>query len=109
MAVRSNGPTVFVDVTPPDTNFNAGGHVNFDRTYVEATTVTLTAPAFHQGWIFVGWSYSGSGIAVFQDYGPLLGDQSIEVFVGPGQQEVHAVYLNIATTVQMEMKSIADP
>ena len=99
VAVRSNGPTVFVQVSPPDTNFNAGGYVNFDRTYVDATTVTLTAPALHQGWIFIGWSFSGSGRAVFQEYGPLLGDQSIEVYVGPGLQEVHAVYINIITPV----------
>ena len=100
MAVRSNGPTVFVDVSPPDTDFNAGGYVNFDRTYVEATAVTLTAPALYQGWVFVGWRLSGPGIAIYQDYGPLLGDLSIEVFVGPGLQEIHAVYVDTLSRSQ---------
>ena len=55
LAVGSNLPGAWVDVSPLDLQLDGGGFGNFERTYPLTTVVTLTAPAMYHGWVFSGW------------------------------------------------------
>ncbi|MCH8153074.1 MAG: hypothetical protein IH830_11980 [Planctomycetes bacterium] len=87
LAVGSNAPGVFIDVTPLDLQLDGGGFISpdgmFERTFPQTTAVTLTAPAAYHGWVFAGW----------WTHGALHPDQSIDITIGGDQQTAKAIYI----------------
>ncbi len=86
MSMESTAPGVFIDVTPLDETLDGGGFVDFKRSYVLGTIVTLTAPQTHPGWVFVGWDYDGGGLSSFTvthqgGFGLQPDDRTIEIIV----------------------------
>ncbi len=55
LAVGSNLPGAWLDVSPLDLQLDGGGFAIFERTFPLGTVVTLTAPAAYHGWVFSGW------------------------------------------------------
>ena len=86
MAMESTAPGVFIDVTPLDETLDGGGFVDFKRTYLLGTIVTLTAPQTHLGWVFVGWDFDDGGLSSFTatrqgGFGLQPDDRTIEIIV----------------------------
>lgn len=82
LAVGSNLPGAWLDVSPLDLQLDGGGFANFERTYPLTMVVTLTAPQMHDGWRFVGW-WTHRG---------LYPGQSINITIGGEQQRANALY-----------------
>ncbi|MCG3128636.1 MAG: hypothetical protein CHACPFDD_03525 [Phycisphaerae bacterium] len=62
--VSIDAPGMFllpITVTPNDHNGNGNGNTPFVRTYVEGTSITLTAPASQSGLFFREWQLDGVG------------------------------------------------
>ena len=57
--------------------------------------VTLTAPEFVDGWVLVGWIYTGSGSTRVPGAGPWLGGTTLELVIGDGAQTAEAFYVNV--------------
>ncbi len=56
---QSNVPGTLIEVTPMDLNWDIDGFADFTRSYVEGTTITLTAPITSEGHRFLRWSIDG--------------------------------------------------
>ncbi|MCP4220554.1 MAG: S8 family serine peptidase [bacterium] len=61
LSAASSPTGAALTVTPADTNGESDGTAPFTRTYSIGTTVTLTAPASHDGKEFKGWQIDGEG------------------------------------------------
>ncbi|MCZ6446432.1 MAG: integrin alpha, partial [Planctomycetota bacterium] len=87
LAVGSNLPGAWLDVSPLDLQLDGGGFISsdgmFERTFPQTTAVTLTAPAAYHGWVFAGWRTQGG----------LRPGQSIEITINGEQQRVKAIYI----------------
>lgn len=59
VSVQSNAAGTWIDALPLDETLDAGGFVDFERTYPLATAVTLTAPRFVGDRRFVRWVTNG--------------------------------------------------
>ena len=90
MGVASNAPGVFIDITPLDGTLDGGGFPNFERVYPLTTLVTLTAPATHPGWVFVGWLYNPGP---HQGGGGLYLDRTFEIIINDKEFWLKAIYL----------------
>ena len=82
LAVGSNLPGAWLDVSPLDNQLDGGGFANFERTFPLTTVVTLTAPAAFHGWVFSGWLTDGG----------LHPGQSIDIIMLGEQQSAKAIY-----------------
>ncbi len=54
LAVGANLPGIWVDISPVDEQTDGGGFTNLNRTYLQSTAVTLTAPVVpydHPNWV----------------------------------------------------------
>ncbi len=92
LAVGSNLPGAWLDVSPLDLQLDGGGFANFERTYPLTTVVTLTAPQMHPGWVFFGWRVRlGGGLQPSHGGGWQPGP-SIEMTIGDDVQTVEAIY-----------------
>ncbi len=60
LAVESNAPGVFIDLTPMDTNEQSGGFAPFERSYELFSLISLTAPKTQQGRTFVRWDFDAT-------------------------------------------------
>ena len=89
LAVGSNLPGAWLDVSPLDLQLDGGGFANFERTFPQTTVVTLTAPAAFQGWVFSGWMTDGG----------LRPGQSIDITTGGEPQRANALYAPAGPTV----------
>ena len=90
MAVGSNAPGVFIDVSPLDLQLDGGGFANFERTFPLGSVVTLTAPQEHQGRLFVGWNVT-SALPLSRPT-VLDGGTSIDIMILGDQQTIEAIY-----------------
>ena len=96
LAVGSNAPGAWLDVSPLDLTLDGGGFANFERTFPQTTVVTLTAPRMYLGWRFVGWSVGPTGST--QDGlqpgqgGGLYSGSSIELTIQGHLQHIEAIY-----------------
>ncbi|MCH8344172.1 MAG: VCBS repeat-containing protein [Planctomycetes bacterium] len=96
LAVGSNVPGAWLDMSPLDLQLDGGGFANFDRTFPQTTVVTLTAPRMYLGWRFVGWSVGPTGST--QDGlqpgqgGGLYSGSSIELTIQGHLQHIEAIY-----------------
>ena len=82
MAVGSNLPGAWLDVSPLDLQLDGGGFANFERTFPQTTVVTLTAPAVFHDWVFFGWLTDGG----------LRPGQSIDLTIQKHPQQIEAIY-----------------
>jgi hypothetical protein len=57
--MQSNVPDTFIEMTPLDLNVDSDGFANFTRTFIEGTTLTLTAPSTSKGRRFLRWNVDG--------------------------------------------------
>ena len=85
MAVESNVPNAWVDITPLDNNFDGGGFPSFIRTYPSSSVVTLGAEHVAGGSSFLGWEVNGVSQKA------AIGDRTITITIEPGMT-VTAVY-----------------
>ena len=97
MAMGSTAPGVFIDVTPLDETLDGGGFVDFKRTYMLGTIVTLTAPQTHPGWVFVGWDFDEGGLSSFTvtrqgGFGLQPDDRTIQIIVLDAEFSLEAIY-----------------
>ncbi len=96
LAVTSNLPEAWIDLTPPDNAIDQGGFANFVRSYPLTTEVTLTAPSAQLGWVFVGWNVItlgfGSNDPVADNFDTLIRRQSITLPIESALEVVEAVY-----------------
>jgi hypothetical protein len=99
LAVTSNLPGAWIDLTPPDDGIDEGGFANFVRTYPLTTEVTLTAPSAQLGWVFVGWNVVEIGFSsndpVADNFDTLIQRQSITVPIEAALEVVEAVYQQV--------------
>ena len=89
LAVESNLTDVWIQATPTDNILDGGGFTSFERTYLEGTVVTLTAPAFHQQSVFVGWTLNGQPVSGFYN--------SVVITVQGGVTSLEALYLRLGS------------
>ena len=89
LAVGSNLPGAWLDVSLLDLQLDGGGFANFERTYPLTTVVTLTAPQMHHGWRFAGWRIGLAGS--FHD-GGLQPGPSIELTIRGDLHQIEAIY-----------------
>ncbi|MCH8152924.1 MAG: hypothetical protein IH830_11200 [Planctomycetes bacterium] len=82
LAVGSNLPGAWLDVSPLDLQLDGGGFANFQRTFPLTTVVTLTAPAAFHGWVFSGWLTDGG----------LRPGQSIHLTIREDLYQIEAIY-----------------
>ena len=100
LAVTSNLPGAWIDLTPPDNTIDQGGFANFVRNYPLTTEVTLTAPSAQLGWVFVGWNLvtatgpfgSKSPVETGDAVDPLIRSRSITLPIESALEVVEAVY-----------------
>ncbi|MHC4615801.1 MAG: hypothetical protein ACYTAU_19810, partial [Planctomycetota bacterium] len=90
LAVASNAPGVFIDLTPLDEQLDGGGFGTFDRTYPLGTVVTLTAPPTHEGYAFGGWRIGPVGFA--QDGGSIIPTQTISFVITGDHNWAQPIY-----------------
>ncbi|MCH8344207.1 MAG: FG-GAP repeat protein [Planctomycetes bacterium] len=89
LAVGSNLPGAWIDLSPLDLQLDGGGFANFERTYPQTTVVTLTAPQMHHGWRFVGWRI---GLAGSFHGGGLQPGPSIDLTILDDVHRIEAIY-----------------
>ena len=82
--LSSNVFDTFVEVSPLDHNIDGDGFANFGRSYLEGTSITVTAPETSLGHKFVRWSVEG----VEQPWG----QRTIEVMAVAGDIRLKAEY-----------------
>ncbi|MGE5306193.1 MAG: FG-GAP-like repeat-containing protein, partial [Alphaproteobacteria bacterium] len=84
LTVQSSNPItgVSMTVTPKDKNNQSNGPTPFTRTYVEGTTVTLTAAATSGGNNFVAWSSCTSAVGAKCSVA-LTTDKTVTATYGP--------------------------
>jgi hypothetical protein len=99
LAVTSNLPGAWIDLTPPDDAIDQGGFANFVRSYPLTTEVTLTAPSAQLGWVFVGWNVIDLGFSsndrVADNFDTLIRRQSITLPIEDALEVVEAVYQQV--------------
>jgi hypothetical protein len=99
LAVSSNLPGAWIDLTPPDNAIDQGGFANFVRSYPLTTEVTLTAPSAQLGWVFVGWHVIDLGFSsndpVADNFDTIIRRQSITVPIEAALEVVEAVYMQV--------------
>ena|GEM_PF-993409 len=62
LSVQSNAPGPWIDVNPLDNALDSGGFANFERSFPDATVVTLTAPTALPDMVFTGWDVDGTRV-----------------------------------------------
>ncbi len=83
LAVGSNLPGAWLDLSPLDLQLDGGGFADFERSFPDRTVVTLTAPMVYHDWVFFGWRINGG----------LVPGQSIDVTMGEQHlQQIEAIY-----------------
>ncbi len=99
LAVTSNLPSAWIDLTPPDNAIDEGGFANFVRSYPLTTEVTLTAPSAQLGWVFVGWNvltapgpWSGPAAETGDGVDTLIRSRSVTLPIESAFELVEAVY-----------------
>jgi hypothetical protein len=96
LAVASNLPGAWIDLTPPDDTIDQGGFASFVRSYPLTTEVTLSAPPAQLGWVFVGWNVVNPGFSsndpVADSLDALIRRQSITLPIETALVVVEAVY-----------------
>ncbi len=100
LAVTSNLPGAWIDLTPPDNTIDQGGFANFVRNYPLTTEVTLTAPSAQLGWVFVGWNLvtatgpfgSKSPVETGDRVNTLIRSRSLTLPIETALEVVEAVY-----------------
>lgn len=86
LTVQSTPVTgVSISVSPNDRNGAGNGVTNFERSYVQGTSVTLTAPAAHGARVFSRWTIDGTGntartITVTMDKAHLVVAEYVNVY-----------------------------
>jgi VCBS repeat-containing protein len=80
---------VSIGLNPPDVNGNGTGITGFPRSYVNGTTVILTAPATANGGNFVKWQKNGADFSTSASTSVLVdGSYTFNAVYGSGTTEV---------------------
>lgn len=94
LSVSSTAPGAFIGATPADQQLDDGGFAPFQRMFSSGTAVTLSAPAYYQGHVLLGWTVQGSGPAA-RSLAPFIPGDTLRVTVWGQQVAVQAVYLEL--------------
>jgi hypothetical protein len=89
LAIQSNAPGAWIEVSPLDNTLDGGGFANFERFFPQTTVVTLTAEPSANAQPFMGWWVNG--VEQNADAYGTRPQTAIQVTIG-GHMRVKAVY-----------------